>query len=1242
MKEETAAENAVEWDENGENTAPTEAASLERRPSIVKMQNMLKRVSQSPFHTRYMTLVSSTSESSGSSANDSQNKQDSEWSSDVADNHGQHLGQNGLETKDRPLLSSVSQESGSKGDSIDNEGRTASDFIFVPPPEFQSSPLVPDSEKKTVENGGNYSEPHNNPFQARKHQQDFLGLNTTANGHLHDVALSSPDLFDKNPDQTQNLFQTLQSKSSDLFKRDVVDPFQPAKEEDPFSAASANEMDLLHKSPNIFVDPFKSSSNNEDHLFRSPESTVENPFYTGPPKEADVLPSAKSDNSAENNYHLRSSPKEMFDVFSSTQTVDPFPSPITRNLFEDVSSLDDPFGSTPSKKYDPFQDISSGTSDIFQPLPSKTDNWDTGEATPSIEASTLFLNSLSEKKLSISDLLQKTPPRPPPPVLPKSFLKPQEIVLTTPQGTKHGILQPTPFTEARIMSPMPNESPTEMTHVQTFKRPPKPLPRTRVRSKPPRPEKPLKPDRPPQPVVPSEPKPDAPETFPKPVLSPLPNPVIQHKPKTQENKQVDPEDFAVFEDVLLIGNEQCVEDWPEDSPEVNPDFKPSGKFKLRRESMKVKTDSDGGSGEDQDGTGNYDKKRDKKFRMSLISRRGSKDKFPDDAKERKNSTLPRKSSKDYMSDTHTSAGDAETDWSDYKKKPLKTKVNQLLRRASVNSYMAEGKSTNGHLSQDSNEDNISKKSGGKKKSLIRRWSEGTVLDKGRAEEEEGWEDQHEEKSKKKMKIKFVPHRGFAITMEKTKDEPKGAHGYTPRKGSEEESPDEILGAHGYTPHKKAEEYAFEDIDEIKARSLQSTSEAAFTDDELLRKTIQRLDEDSYDCKPKKSIKTKLSRLSRRSSKENEPDESNLQKKKSSFSADDLDNEELNGMEDCKPKKLSKLKGRKKHKAKSKAMYAEGEDPPGATSSDFLSEAAQAEWLAAQMDEQALEGLEDEEEEGDTDSLMEWWYTVEQWDEVPSDEENKQDESKSFSILANKVHHGLRLFNKVFTERAEVLWQSIITLHAIADDISNFHQKAKIAGITGGTTTAVGGVTAIAGLALAPFTFGASLVITAVGVGVATAGGITSASAAISDNVNNMQDRKKVEEVLQEYETHLLGIGKILHFINQGVYKLRGHPFLRSGTQHYSEDWEIRRAVQMISLVDSPIMRATEITDNAVVSLQGLFKGMDKYFIKDSRELKKGCKKEIVGEIKEVATVLNDTIVELNTIREELQDATGNV
>lgn len=134
----------------------------------------------------------------------------------------------------------------------------------------------------------------------------------------------------------------------------------------------------------------------------------------------------------------------------------------------------------------------------------------------------------------------------------------------------------------------------------------------------------------------------------------------------------------------------------------------------------------------------------------------------------------------------------------------------------------------------------------------------------------------------------------------------------------------------------------------------------------------------------------------------------------------------------------------------------------------------------------------------------------------------------------------------------------------------------------------------------------------------------------------------MEIILQEYEAQLLDLSKILHFVDQGMYKLRGHPFLRSGTQHYSESWEIRQAVQMISLVDRPVIRAVDTTDSAIASVRGLFKGIDNYFLKDSRELKKGCKKEVVGRIKQVANLLNDAIVTLNAIREELHEATGSV
>lgn len=111
--------------------------------------------------------------------------------------------------------------------------------------------------------------------------------------------------------------------------------------------------------------------------------------------------------------------------------------------------------------------------------------------------------------------------------------------------------------------------------------------------------------------------------------------------------------------------------------------------------------------------------------------------------------------------------------------------------------------------------------------------------------------------------------------------------------------------------------------------------------------------------------------------------------------------------------------------------------------------------------------------------------------------------RSFTEIADKVHRGLRVFHTVFTEQAEVMYLHVLRLYAIGEDLSNFHRRTKIANITGGTTTAVGGVAAIAGLALAPVTLGASLIVSAVGLGVATAGGITAASASISDNVHDM-------------------------------------------------------------------------------------------------------------------------------------------
>lgn len=115
----------------------------------------------------------------------------------------------------------------------------------------------------------------------------------------------------------------------------------------------------------------------------------------------------------------------------------------------------------------------------------------------------------------------------------------------------------------------------------------------------------------------------------------------------------------------------------------------------------------------------------------------------------------------------------------------------------------------------------------------------------------------------------------------------------------------------------------------------------------------------------------------------------------------------------------------------------------------------------------------------------------------------------------------------------------------------------------------------------------------------------------------------------------------LRFIIEGLSRLRAQPLLRRNN-YYTGDWEVRRALQTISLVTDPVERAEEITNTTLAKLASLYSGIDKYFTKDMKEVKKGCKKEVTAEVRSLAKQLQEGLVELNSIRELLLDATGNI
>uniref|UniRef100_A0A667WRH6 Si:cabz01007802.1 n=1 Tax=Myripristis murdjan TaxID=586833 RepID=A0A667WRH6_9TELE len=267
-----------------------------------------------------------------------------------------------------------------------------------------------------------------------------------------------------------------------------------------------------------------------------------------------------------------------------------------------------------------------------------------------------------------------------------------------------------------------------------------------------------------------------------------------------------------------------------------------------------------------------------------------------------------------------------------------------------------------------------------------------------------------------------------------------------------------------------------------------------------------------------------------------------------------------------------------------------------------------------------------------DGLLSWWRTV---------------EGIVVEAAADRVFMAARLFVRLFNQRGASLQQRILELLAVADSADAFHKKTVTASVGGGVASVAGSVTTITGLILAPFTMGTSLIVTAVGIGVATAGGVTSASANITDTVHSKTDRKKVEKMIQDYQEEINDIKECLEFLqvrkesiskkhlNQNVKHVMKEGG-RAGKALMINTESLINTVQVLSVAGGAA-KAAQVMSVTTGVMSGLFLALDVFFLaKDSMELKKGARTDFAAKIRDVCKELQDGLLELNRIKEELQ------
>ncbi len=201
-----------------------------------------------------------------------------------------------------------------------------------------------------------------------------------------------------------------------------------------------------------------------------------------------------------------------------------------------------------------------------------------------------------------------------------------------------------------------------------------------------------------------------------------------------------------------------------------------------------------------------------------------------------------------------------------------------------------------------------------------------------------------------------------------------------------------------------------------------------------------------------------------------------------------------------------------------------------------------------------------------------------------------------------------------------LYRTLEELRAVADDLERVHFNTTVGSLTGGVIGLAGGITSIAGLILSPFTLGASLIVTGVGISAAVAGGVTAGASNITNMVNQQTNRQKIKMLIKEFQEKISSTVCCIQNIQIAVETLErqfstsndsfsnAQPGANTGARlgrGLGGIPEILRVIEVVNVgkVAAQAARAIRVAEAATGVLSALFVAVDVFFVfLDSKEI----------------------------------------
>lgn len=203
---------------------------------------------------------------------------------------------------------------------------------------------------------------------------------------------------------------------------------------------------------------------------------------------------------------------------------------------------------------------------------------------------------------------------------------------------------------------------------------------------------------------------------------------------------------------------------------------------------------------------------------------------------------------------------------------------------------------------------------------------------------------------------------------------------------------------------------------------------------------------------------------------------------------------------------------------------------------------------------------------------------------------------------------------------KTLYRALEELRALANDLERVHFNTTVSSLTGGVVGLAGGITSVVGLILAPFTLGASLIVTGVGIGTAVAGGITAGASNITNMVNQRTNRQKIKMLMKGFQEKLTSTVCCIQNIQVALKTLENQFSTSDDTFSNTQPGanvgarlgrglgglpEIFRLIEVVNVgkVAAQAARAIRAAEAVTSVLSGLFVAVDIFFVfLDSREI----------------------------------------